>query len=469
MSRWKLVPASTIVSVPLVTPRGATWASIPPSIGFFLLTSSTTRCHATSSSDDASGAAAGAGRSTAGARSTGGGDTRGGADSARPPPGRDDSNGRVATGRGSSPSRLPWVLTGAGAVAPPPWRSRCAASSTRLSTSSSAGGAGRRVARTVAISSSTRGGERAHLGRRGGAEQARGGVRLEAVVAIGDSGVEQRQGIAQRALRRAHDRGQRRPLEGDLLLGEDVLERGRERVQRDRAEVEALHAREHRGRDVARIGGGQHEDHVRGRLLQRLEQRVERRLGELVDLVDDVDLVAAARRRVLDVLPEGADLLDAAVGGAVDLDHVHRDVGVAAHRARAARLGALALGTQQRLREQPRRGGLADAARAGEEVGVRHAPGRQRVAQRPRDGVLSDDRFERLRPPLAGEDLIAHVAIKVTVHPPSNDPYCELPRKPAPVRYSHGTREGRLTVAPFRVWRGSVILVAWGPTFNAAP
>src|SRR6058998_887435 len=79
-----------------------------------------------------------------------------------------------------------------------------------------------------------------------------------------------------------------------------------------------------------------------------------------------------------------------------------------------------------------------------------HAPGRQRVAQRPRDGVLSDDRFERLRPPLAGEDLIAHVALKVTVHPPSNDPYCELHGKPAPVRYSHGTREGRLTVAPFR-------------------
>src|SRR5438477_7096440 len=39
--------------------------------------------------------------------------------------------------------------------------------------------------------------------------------------------------------------------------------------------------------------------------------------------------------------------------------------------------------------------------------------------------------------------------------------------KPAPVRYSHGTREGRLTVAPFRAWRGSTILVAWGPTFNA--
>src|SRR2546427_8366806 len=57
----------------------------------------------------------------------------------------------------------------------------------------------------------------------------------------------------------------------------------------------------------------------------------------------------------------------------------------------------------------------------------------------------------------------------VTVHPPPNDRYCDLPMEPAPVRYSHGTREGRLTVAPFRAWRGSAIPVAWGPTFNAAP
>ena len=256
--------------------------------------------------------------------------------------------------------------------------------------------------------------ERAHLGGRGGAEQTRGRVGLEAPVAIGDGGVEQRQGVAQRALRRAHDRGQRRRLEGDLLLGQDVLERGRQGVRRDRSEVEALDAREHGGRDVARIGGGQHEHHVRGRLLQRLEQRVECRLGELVNLVDDVDLVAATGRRVLDVLAQRPDLLDAAVGGAVDLDHVHREAGVAAHRARPARLGGLALGAEQRLGEQARGGGLADAAGAGEEVGVRHAPGRQRVAQRPRDGVLSDDRLERLRPPLPGENLITQQLVVIS-------------------------------------------------------
>ena len=40
-----------------------------------------------------------------------------------------------------------------------------------------------------------------------------------------------------------------------------------------------------------------HEDDVRRRLLDRLEQRVERVRRELMDLVDDEDLVAVAHRR----------------------------------------------------------------------------------------------------------------------------------------------------------------------------
>jgi len=43
-----------------------------------------------------------------------------------------------------------------------------------------------------------------------------------------------------------------------------------------------------------------------------------------MDLVHDVDLEAAAGRRVLDVLPEGADVVDARIGGGVDLHHIHR-------------------------------------------------------------------------------------------------------------------------------------------------
>src|SRR5262245_26505464 len=227
-----------------------------------------------------------------------------------------------------------------------------------------------------------------------------------------------------------------------------------------------------------------------------------------MDFVDDVDLVAAARRRVLDVLPDGPHVVDLAIRCRVDFDDVHErpGLGLHAHRARAARLGARPFRTQQRLGEQARGRRLADAPRPGEEVGVGNAAGDERVLQRPRDRVLADDRLERLRPPLSCEHLITHQryltgrlrdaeprvpitrakpgppitrhqrckpssrsdAIVVAVHPPSIEPSCDLPVETAPARYSHGTREGRLTVAPFRAWRGSTILVAWGPAFNAA-
>ena len=58
--------------------------------------------------------------------------------------------------------------------------------------------------------------------------------------------------------------------------------------------------------------------------------------------------------------------------------------------------------------EEPRRGGLADPAGAREEIGVRDAPGHQRIAQRSGHRLLPDDRVELLRPPLPGQDLVGH-------------------------------------------------------------
>jgi hypothetical protein len=49
-------------------------------------------------------------------------------------------------------------------------------------------------------------------------------------------------------------------------------------------------------RDLVRLGRREDELHVRRRLLERLQQRVEGLRGEHVHLVDDVDLVAVALR-----------------------------------------------------------------------------------------------------------------------------------------------------------------------------
>ena len=57
-----------------------------------------------------------------------------------------------------------------------------------------------------------------------------------------------------------------------------------------------------------------------GRLLERLQERVERARREHVDFVDDVDLEAVARGPERDATPAAADVVDAVVGRAVDLD-----------------------------------------------------------------------------------------------------------------------------------------------------
>jgi len=50
----------------------------------------------------------------------------------------------------------------------------------------------------------------------------------------------------------------------------------------------------------------------------------------------------------------------------------------------------------------------ADAPRPAEHKRLRETAARQRIAQRPRDRLLSDHIVEPLRPPFAGEDLVGH-------------------------------------------------------------
>jgi hypothetical protein len=66
----------------------------------------------------------------------------------------------------------------------------------------------------------------------------------------------------------------------------------------------------------------------------------------------------------------------------------------------------------QRLGEDARDRGLADAARAGEQEGVVHLPAVQRIGQRARTTCSWPDQFgETLGPPLAGEDEIGHAPV----------------------------------------------------------
>ena len=147
------------------------------------------------------------------------------------------------------------------------------------------------------------------------------------------------------------------------------------------------------------VGGAEDEDEVRRRLLDQLQQRVEGGRGELVRLVEDVDLVAALGRLEDDALADLADVVDPALGGGVHLDHVER--GAAGDRdarlADAAGLDRGAVHAVERLGEDARHRRLAGAARAGEQVGLAHLVVADRVLQRAGDGLLADDLVEVLR------------------------------------------------------------------------
>ena len=161
-----------------------------------------------------------------------------------------------------------------------------------------------------------------------------------------------------------------------------------------------------RREDLVRLGRREDELHVRRRLLDHLQQRVERRRGDHVRLVDHVDLEPRRHRREERPLAQVAGVVDQAVRGRVDLDDVERarthrrqrDAGVAL----AARRRGRALLAVERTGEDAGARGLAAAARAAEQVGVVDPAGVQRLADRPGDVLLADDLGEACRAGTSG-------------------------------------------------------------------
>ena len=158
----------------------------------------------------------------------------------------------------------------------------------------------------------------------------------------GDGLVHDGERIAHGAVAGLGEQRERGFVRGDAFGGGDGAELGHDVVQLDGVEAEVLAARADGLGNVLGLGGGHHEDDVLGRLFQRLQQGVEGGVGDLVGFVEDVDLVAVAGGAVAGGVAQLADLVDAAIGGGVDLDDVdgvagaNFDAGVAdARRARA--------------------------------------------------------------------------------------------------------------------------------------
>ncbi len=232
-----------------------------------------------------------------------------------------------------------------------------------------------------------------------------------------DGLVEEGEGVAEGAVALACDEHERLSLGLDRLLGADLLQPSYDLRHGDAPEVEPLRPREDRREDLVRLGGGEDEEDVRRRLLQRLQERVEGALREHVDLVEDVDLLLRALGRDADGVAQLADVVHLVVRGGVNLDDVHRAALLegAAGVARAARLGVVSLGQRRGavdgLGEDARGRRLAHAARPAEEVGVGEAAEADGVAERLRHVLLADHLTEGLRAVLPRGDLVARGAV----------------------------------------------------------
>ena len=149
-------------------------------------------------------------------------------------------------------------------------------------------------------------------------EQLVDGVGRVGDAAGGDHPVEGGERVAGRAAAGAQHVGATLGRELEPGVGDHEVDQALEVDGREEVDLEVLGAAADGGQHLLRVGGGQHEHDVVGRLLERLQQRVRRRRREHVDLVEDVHLRApgGAERRLGD---EVADGLHAVVGGGVEL------------------------------------------------------------------------------------------------------------------------------------------------------
>ncbi len=138
----------------------------------------------------------------------------------------------------------------------------------------------------------------------------------------GDGLIHDRQSIAHGAVAGFREEGECGAVGGDVFGGGDGAELADDVVELDGVKAEVLAARANGLRDVLGLRRGHHEDDVLGRLFEGFEKCVEGGVGDLVRLVEDVDLVLVAGGAIAGGVAELADLVDAAIGGSVNFDYV---------------------------------------------------------------------------------------------------------------------------------------------------
>jgi hypothetical protein len=141
------------------------------------------------------------------------------------------------------------------------------------------------------------------------------------------------------------------------------------------------------------LGGGQYKNQMFGRFFEYFKQRVECGSGQHMYFVDDINAFFYVDRRKNGFLPQGPDVVDAVVGGRVQLQDVQDVAVIYPKTARAFVAGVAVLWLQaiDGFGQDFRARGLAGTARADEKVGVRQAARRHLRFERIGHMGLADD------------------------------------------------------------------------------
>ena len=197
----------------------------------------------------------------------------------------------------------------------------------------------------------------------------------------------------------------------DSGLAGDVGQVVRQFAHADPSEVIPLTTGQDSRGDPVRLGGRQHENHMGRRFLQRFQQSVERLVGQHVDFIDDINLIAGLRRRKLHIFPQIANLVDAPVRCGIDLINIHRHAVINQFTGTAVIAGRRRrpLLAVQSFRQDFGGAGLTGSPRSGKQIGVGNTPRHDRIFQRHADMLLADQALEVPRPPLPVQRFIGHV------------------------------------------------------------
>ena len=130
-------------------------------------------------------------------------------------------------------------------------------------------------------------------------------------------------------------------------------------------------------------------------------------------LINVDDAVVTASRGKLHVVPQVAYVINAAVGGTVDLEHIQTAPlrNLQAHILIRVKIHLGPAGAVEGLGKNARRGGLAGAARADKQVGMRQTFLLDSVAEGPDHMILTQHIAEGARTIFSCENLVTHALI----------------------------------------------------------